>query len=109
MEVANTMGLMKLMNRKSKMKHRGLTSMMLSGKRKHGIIVGRTIHRHKTRFRRGTKPRMLITVHYQTSVKGSSRPKDKQRHALHSGKRKSKTGKIYWETRVNRSDRGKYY
>lgn len=34
-----------------------------------------------------------------TSVK-----RDRKREALMPGKRKSKTGKIYWETRKNRSD-----
>ena len=29
---------------------------------------------------------------------------DKKRHALVPGKRISKTGKVYWETRKNRSD-----
>ena len=31
-------------------------------------------------------------------------PKDKARDALLPGKRISKTGKVYWETRFNRSD-----
>jgi len=31
---------------------------------------------------------------------------DKKRDALRPGKRVSKTGKIYWETRKNRSDAG---
>jgi len=33
-----------------------------------------------------------------------SLPKDKARFALPPGKRVSRTGKIYWETRFNRSD-----
>jgi hypothetical protein len=33
-----------------------------------------------------------------------SKPKDKARKALAPGKRVSRTGKIYWETRFNRSD-----
>ena len=32
--------------------------------------------------------------------------RDKKRNALRPGKRVSKTGKIYWETRKNRSDAG---
>ncbi len=34
----------------------------------------------------------------------SSMPRDKMRKALPAGKRISKTGKIYYETRKNRSD-----
>ena len=30
--------------------------------------------------------------------------RDKKRQALMPGKRRSKTGKVYWETRKNRSD-----
>jgi len=32
--------------------------------------------------------------------------RDKKRKALRPGKRISKTGKVYWETRKNRSDAG---
>ena len=31
-------------------------------------------------------------------------PIDRERSALQPGKRKSRTGKTYWETRANRSD-----
>jgi hypothetical protein len=35
-----------------------------------------------------------------------SLPRDEGRGALLPGKRRSKTGKVYWETRFNRSDAG---
>jgi len=41
----------------------------------------------------------------QTPVKNLNRKIDASRHALRSGKRISKTGKVYWETRQNRSDK----
>jgi len=52
------------------------------------------------------KRRQLTYTKYQT---GDSVLKlDKLYHALPPGKRVSKTGRIYWETRKNRSDlRGK--
>lgn len=34
----------------------------------------------------------------------SNKSRDKKREALMPGKRISKTGKVYWETRKNRSD-----
>ncbi len=34
----------------------------------------------------------------------SNKKRDKSRKALPPGKRRSKTGKIYWESRANRSD-----
>jgi hypothetical protein len=40
----------------------------------------------------------------QTKTKDLDIVRDKERHALLSGKRVSKTGKTYWETRQNRSD-----
>ncbi len=41
----------------------------------------------------------------QTKVKGVDINRDAARKALAAGKRISKTGKIYWETRSNRSDK----
>ena len=40
----------------------------------------------------------------QTPVKNLDRVRDASRKALAAGKRISKTGKVYWETRKNRSD-----
>lgn len=40
----------------------------------------------------------------QTQKGKTDKVRDKERHALLPGKRISKTGKIYWETRTNRSD-----
>jgi hypothetical protein len=34
----------------------------------------------------------------------SNKKRDEERHALLSGKRISKAGNVYWETRKNRSD-----
>ena len=38
------------------------------------------------------------------SGKVINEPRDKARKAMLPGKRMSRTGKVYWETRVNRSD-----
>ena len=40
----------------------------------------------------------------QTKVKNLDRKADASRKALMPGKRVSKSGKIYWESRINRSD-----
>jgi len=48
-------------------------------------------------------PRVLKILPYQTGVRASIRS-DRKRKALAPGKRISKSGKIYWETRRNRSD-----
>lgn len=40
----------------------------------------------------------------QTQKKGVDKERDKAREALMPGKRISKNGKIYWETRQNRTD-----
>jgi len=41
----------------------------------------------------------------QTNVKNLDIERDKSRKALAAGKRISKNGKVYWETRANRSDK----
>jgi hypothetical protein len=64
-----------------------------------GLVLGLTSR--KTRKLRG--PRVLKVVKYQTG-KRSSLKADRKRKALPPGKRISRTGKIYWETRRNRSD-----
>ena len=40
----------------------------------------------------------------QTAKNKTDKTIDSKRHALLPGKRMSRTGKIYWETRSNRSD-----
>lgn len=40
----------------------------------------------------------------QTQKSKTNKTIDSKRQALRAGKRVSKTGKIYWETRANRSD-----
>ncbi|MEM4501551.1 MAG: hypothetical protein QW512_05410 [Thermofilaceae archaeon] len=50
-----------------------------------------------------SKPKVLKIVNYQTG-KRSSLKLDRKRKALPPGKRRSKSGKIYWETRRNRTD-----
>jgi hypothetical protein len=55
---------------------------------------------YKTKNKR---PKVLKSVPYQTGTRESVKL-DKKRKALPSGKRRSKTGKVYWETRRNRSD-----
>ena len=47
--------------------------------------------------------RVIKVVHYQTG--SSFTPRDKLYEALPPGKRRSRTGRIYWETRKNRSDK----
>jgi hypothetical protein len=47
--------------------------------------------------------RVLKAVKYQTGERASLRL-DRKRRALPPGKRISRTGRIYWETRRNRSD-----
>lgn len=49
-------------------------------------------------------PKVLKKANYVTNVPNKSLIKDKKRSALSPGKRMSKNGKIYYETRVNRSD-----
>jgi len=48
--------------------------------------------------------RRNIKVLPQVKVQGTNIKKDRARKALAPGKRISKTGKIYWEQRSNRSD-----
>jgi len=61
----------------------------------------RTKSSGRTRKLKG--PRVLKKVKYQTGKRKSIK-KDRARKALPPGKRISKSGKIYWETRRNRSD-----
>lgn len=49
--------------------------------------------------------RRNLKVLPQVKVKGVDASRDKARKALAAGKRISKTGKVYWETRSNRSDK----
>jgi phage-related protein len=53
--------------------------------------------------RRRRYARVLKAVNYQTGSRKSTKA-DKQRKALKPGKRMSKRGRIYWETRKTRSD-----
>jgi len=50
------------------------------------------------------KPKQL-KVSRRQSGKVKSIPADKARKAMKPGQRKSKSGKKYWETRKNRSDK----
>lgn len=53
-------------------------------------------------------PRTLINVKRQTAASGRrSKKADSKLKALHPGKRISKNRKIYYETRVNRSDKNR--
>jgi len=51
--------------------------------------------------------RKLIRSLPQTAKSKTNRTIDASRNALASGKRISKNGKIYWETRTNRTDNKK--
>jgi len=48
--------------------------------------------------------RRTLRVLDQVAKSKVDKSRDKERKALAPGKRISKTGKIYWETRANRSD-----
>ena len=48
--------------------------------------------------------RRNLRVLDQTAKTKTDKSIDSKRHALLPGKRISKTGKVYWETRKNRSD-----
>lgn len=53
--------------------------------------------------KRKKRPRVIKKVDWQTGKRKSIRA-DRKRRAMHPGKRKSASGRIYWETRKNRSD-----
>ncbi|HUS51799.1 MAG TPA: hypothetical protein VMZ91_16645 [Candidatus Paceibacterota bacterium] len=48
--------------------------------------------------------RRNLKVLEQTAKDKTNKQIDSKRNALLAGKRISKTGKVYWETRANRSD-----
>lgn len=54
--------------------------------------------------RTARKPRVLKVVSRQTGSRKSISA-DRIRHAMLPGKRISRFGRVYWETRRNRSDR----
>lgn len=53
-------------------------------------------------YEKRVSPRVLRVIRHQTGR--TNIPVDKQVRALKAGKRLSKTGHVYWETRKNRSD-----
>jgi hypothetical protein len=57
----------------------------------------------KRKRRKLKKPRVLKVVRRQTGERASLKL-DRKRKALPPGKRISRTGRVYWETRRNRSD-----
>ena len=60
--------------------------------------------RSKSRAGKGKRRgQVLKIVNYQTG--SSFTPRDKLYEALPPGKRRSRSGRIYWETRKNRSDK----
>jgi len=63
------------------------------------------MRKKKRRKKRTGLPRTLRAVKYQTGR--SSTKADSPRKAMLPGKRISKSGKKYWETRKNRSDKRK--
>jgi hypothetical protein len=66
-------------------------------------ILGIPTRKRKTRKTKLKKSVVLKVVKYQTG-KRESLKLDRSRKALPPGKRISKSGKVYWETRRNRSD-----
>jgi hypothetical protein len=63
----------------------------------------RTVRKAAPKKKASTKKRRVIKVMKQTGKK-SNRKADGRFKALPPGKRRSKTGKIYTETRKNRTD-----
>ena len=61
------------------------------------------VRRKRSKKAKLKKPKVLKIVKYQTGKRESLRA-DRRRKALPPGKRISRTGIIYWETRINRSD-----
>lgn len=62
--------------------------------------------KRKIKSRAKSRAKLLKWLKYQRGK--SVRSKDIKLHAKKGGKRRSKSGKIYWETRKNRTDlRGK--
>ncbi len=59
------------------------------------------VSKSKTKKKDLVLPRVLKRLN---QVGTSDLKLDRKRKALHSGKRISKSGNIYWETRKNRSD-----
>ena len=65
--------------------------------------------RRRSKSRRGkarrgrARGRVIKVVNYQTG--SSFTPRDRLYKALPPGKRRSRSGRIYWETRKNRSDK----
>lgn len=54
-------------------------------------------------FKKRKKARVIKAVKYQTGRRKSIKA-DRKRRAKKPGKRISRTGRVYWETRRNRSD-----
>ena len=59
--------------------------------------------RSKARRAKVGRARVIKIVKYQTG--SSFIPRDKLLKAMPPGKRRSRSGRIYWETRKNRSDK----
>jgi hypothetical protein len=66
-------------------------------------ILGIKTKKRRTRKTKLKKPKVLKVVNYQTGKRASVKA-DRERKALPPGKRISKSGRVYWETRKNRSD-----
>jgi len=67
--------------------------------------IGKEIKKEKDEFnllKDRRKPKVVYKTEHQTGT--SNKKRDKARKSLPPGKRISKSGKIYWESRVNRSD-----
>ena len=67
------------------------------------LRVRRGRRRSKSRRSKARRGRVIKVVNYQTG--SSFIPRDKLYRALPPGKRRSRSGRIYWETRKNRSDK----
>jgi len=61
------------------------------------------VRRRKSRSRSSGRGRTIHTVNYQRGK--SNTRKDAKRHALTPGRRRSRSGRKYNETRKNRSDK----
>jgi hypothetical protein len=63
---------------------------------------------HKLKKLKTLRFRGRVIKIYKTQIGTSKTSYDKKRHALKPGKRISRTGKVYYERRKNRSDKGKW-
>jgi len=70
-------------------------------------MTARVRPRRLGRYTVPRRPRVLIALKKQTG-RIKNKAMDRRKHALPPGKRVSRNGKVYWETRANRTDLHKW-